>query len=123
MALMIGMSLCSTLAFAGDLDKGLRRAESGTDKVRLSVTPNQREQAVGRVERSIRDVEVRGKPFLGLNDDRAVQRISRIERELGSAPLAAQPRTTGSYFGSRKRTKLIPFGPREVTLDPGILDE
>ncbi|MEM7176935.1 MAG: hypothetical protein AAF503_04455 [Pseudomonadota bacterium] len=107
-------------ALSDDADRRLRQAETSADRARMSVTPDQRNRAIERTRRDLRDINAVDRPFVGRGDTVNQNRIDRIERKIDRPATGTSDRP---YSNSRNRSSVLPLGPREVTLDPSILDD
>lgn len=108
---------------ADDIDGTLRRAETNARQAVTSPNAPGRAAAAQRAQSAVRGAKVSDAPFLGLESSAQRRTIDRVERQLDRSVLSERDARRTARSGLRPRTKLLDLGPREITLDPEILNE
>lgn len=122
-ALYIVVLLMPMFVLAQGLDSKIRHAETNANQAAAKTTNSGRRGAANRARRDLQEAKAGNAPFLGSTGGLTRQRIDRVDRQLSRLPKSGRDPVARPAAKSGTRTRLMKLGPREVTLDPSILDE
>ena len=108
-------------AVAQDARTQLRGAEVQSDQAARAKTETRRRALSNQIKRELRRIEAAESPLIGANGGVVRQRFNQVVRDLDRLPeIVPREGRTGS---KSQRSKILPLRPREVTIDPSVLDD